>query len=128
MHSTRQQPVKDEERAHPIADAWRPQLREIVKALAERDYALARGIRGVEPASKETAEQIRAYIADFGETLADLPDESWNSSVSQWMGTHWDVLVDLWTVESGRSDLVLHMRVFEAKTEFRFEIDSVHVP
>lgn len=50
------------------------------------------------------------------------------SSVSQWMGTHWEVLVDLWTIESGRSDLVLTVFVLETTDGFRFEIDSVHVP
>lgn len=120
--------MNDKGGAHPIADAWRPVLREIVKALAEGDYGLSNGIPFVAPPSKATADQIRAYIADFGETLADLSDETWDSSVSQWMGTHWDVLVDLWTVESGRSDLVLSLRVFEADKEFRFEIDSLHVP
>jgi hypothetical protein len=122
------QPVKDKDKAHPIPDAWRAHLREIVKALAERDYGLSRGIPCVAPASTATADQIRAYVTDFGEELVDLPDETWNSSLSQWMGTHWDVLVDLWTVESGRSDLVLNVRVFEAEKDFRFEIDSVHVP
>jgi len=62
------------------------------------------------------------------ETLAELPDETWATSVSQWMGTHWEVLVDLWTVESGKSDLVLDARVFEQETGFRIEIHSVYVP
>jgi hypothetical protein len=44
------------------------------------------------------------------------------------MRTYWDVLVDLWTVESGRSDLALILRVYESEEEFRFEIESVHVP
>jgi hypothetical protein len=48
--------------------------------------------------------------------------------VCQWMETHWDLLVDLWTAESGRSDLVLAVRVFECDGDYRFEIDSVHVP
>ena len=120
--------MKDKTGAHLIAEAWRPLLREIVKALAEGDYDLSRGIPSVAPVSKATADQIRAYIVDFGEALADLPDETWDSSVSQWMGMHWDVLVDLWTVESGKSDLVLSLRVFESDGGVRFEIDSVHVP
>lgn len=114
--------------AYPIADAWRPQLRQIVKALAEGDDDLSRSIPSVAPVLKATDDQIRAYIADFGEALADLPEESWDTSVSQWMGTHWDVLVDIWTVESGRSDLVLSVRVFEVDKEFRFDVDSIYVP
>lgn len=122
------EPMKDENGAHPIADEWRPAIREIVSAFARGDYHLLRGIASVTQPSKAVADQIQAYVADFGETLAELPDESWNSSVSQWMGTHWDVLVDLWTVESGRSDLALALRIHEAGVGFRFEIDSVHVP
>lgn len=125
---TEQEPVKDEDGAHPIANAWKPALREIIKAFVEGDYELTRGIPSVAPVSKATADQIRMYIADYGETLAELPDETWGSSVSQWMGTHWDVLVDLWTVESGESDMVLSARVFEVDESFRIEIDSVHVP
>lgn len=42
--------------------------------------------------------------------------------------TYWDVLVDVFTVEEGRSDLVLFARVFERGDGYRFEIASVHVP
>lgn len=128
MRPADEQPVKDEDESHPIAEAWRPRLREIVRALVEGDYAVARGLPSVVPPSQATADRMRAYVGDFGETLAELPDEAWDSSVSQWMGTHWDVLVDLWTLESGNSDLVLTLRIFEAGKEFRFEIDSLHVP
>lgn len=78
--------------------------------------------------SAATAKQARAYVANFGERLTELSDETWESSVSQWMETHWDVIVDLWTLESGKSDLVLALRVHEAGAGFRFEIDSLHVP
>lgn len=123
-----QQPVKDSDRTHPVADAWRPVLREIVKALVEGDYQLSRGVSFVEPPSKSTGDQMRDYIVDYGEALAELPDETWSSSEAQWVGTHWDTFVDLWTVESGRSDMVLYLHVFEADKGFGFEIWSVHVP
>jgi hypothetical protein len=123
-----QAPVKDENTTQPIAIAWRATLRDIVEAFVQGDYALARGLHSVAPVPPATAEQIRRYIADYGETLIELPDERWETSVSQWMGTHWDVLVDLWTLESGESDMVLSARVFEVTNGFQIEIDSVHVP
>ena len=128
MQRASQPPVKDEDGSHPIADEWRPTLREVVKALAEGDYELSRGVPSVAPVSNATAQQIREYVADYGEALADLPDKTWDSSVCQWMETHWDLIVDLWTVESGESDLVLSLSVFEADGGFRLEIGSVHVP
>lgn len=129
QHREQQEPIKDEDRARPVATLWRPTLSEVAKAMAEGDYGLSRRhLPSVAPVSEETAEQIRAYVSDYGETLAEPSDETWNSSVSQWMGTYWEVLVDLWTIESGASDLVLSVRVFEAGDNYRFEIDSVHVP
>ncbi len=74
------------------------------------DYGLSRGIDSVELADK-TAEQIRAYIADYGETLVELPHATWNTSVAQWTGTHWDVVVDLSPVGEGRGDMVLDAKV-----------------
>lgn len=124
----RHDPIKDEEHAHPIASAWRPILRQLVEALAEGDARLARGVPHVAFAHDSTPDQIRAYLAGCGETLAELPDEAWQTSVAQWMGSHWQILVDLWTVESGASDLVLHARVFEEGGGYQIVIDSVHVP
>lgn len=126
--SPRVEPVKDEGGENPVPDAWRPALREIVHALVQGDYGLARDIPGVAPVSPETAEHMRAYVSGYGETLAELSDETWNSSVAQWIDPHWEVIVDLWTVESGRSDMVLHVMVFETESSFRFEIDCVYVP
>lgn len=123
-----QEAIKDDHRAHPVASAWRPAIRAIVKRLAAGDDDLARDIPSVAPVSRAIASQIRAYLSEYGETLAELPDETWESSVAQWMGTHWDVVVDLWTIESGCSDLVLGARVFEVGDGFRIHVDWVHVP
>jgi hypothetical protein len=118
--------VKDLDRAHGIPSAWRPILQAVVKAFAAGDFALKDC--PVAPVSAATAKRMAANVASYGETLSELPTSTWTTSVSQWMGTHWELLVDLWTVESGASDLVLSVRVFEADGGFRFEVESVHVP
>ena len=123
-----QEPVKDETSEYPVATAWRPTLREIVKAFAAGDYALANGIDSVTPVTSNSIEQMRRYIADYGETLVELPDDTWITSISLWTGTHWDLIVDLWTAESGRSDMILDARVFEREDGFRIEIHAVYVP
>lgn len=128
MLEVNRDPVKDEDNEYTIPSVWRPTFQGIVKAIAEGDYELSRGIPSVAPVSSATAKQIREYVEDYGETLTELPDETWKSSVSRWMRTHWYVLVDLWTEEAGRSDLALVLHVFEAPDGFRFEVDSVHVP
>ena len=118
---------KDPHSHHPVATNWRPTLREVVRRLAGRDFAL-QGITSVEPVSAATAAQIEAYVADYGETLIELPEEAWATSVAQWGGGFWDVFVDLWTAESGRSDMVLEVRVLEVEGGLRFHVHLVYVP
>ncbi len=121
-------PSKDLNRAHPIPLEWRRLLRDIVKRLAAGDFALS-DLPFVSSVSRRTQEQIKAYLAQYREALIDLPEATWSSSVAQWTETHWEVLVDLWTKESGNSDLCLSVRVFEvAGGGYRMEVDSVHVP
>ena len=85
-------------------------------------------ISGEHTVDASTASQIQDYLADYGETLVPLPDATWESSVSQWMGGHWDVVVDLFTEESGRSDLVLAARVFDDRGSLQIVVDGVFVP
>ncbi len=120
--------LKDRDAAHSVASDWRPTLQEIVKALTRGDFTLAGGIPGVTSISPSTADDIRRYLEDYGQTLVELPDDTWRTSIAQWNDTYWEVLVDLWTREAGKCDLVLFVFVFEEGDGFRFEIDSVHVP
>lgn len=100
----------------------------IVKRLVSGDFLLE-GLSSVEPVDGRTREQVRTYLASYGETLIELPDATWESSVAQWMEGHWEVLIDLWTKEFGMSDLCLFVRVFEDSGGlFRIEVDSVNVP
>ena len=120
--------IKDEASEHPVADAWRRPLREVVEAFVRRDYGLSDGVEGVKAVSPATAMQIESRIADYGATLVDLPEQAWETSVSQWMGTHWELLVDLWTAEEGRSDLVLSCKVREGAAGYSVELYMVYVP
>jgi hypothetical protein len=69
-------------------------------------------------------------VADCGSaTLIGLPEAAWDTSVAMWQGNQWGCLVDLWTAEEGRSDLVLEVAVFEDdETSFRFRPELVYVP
>jgi hypothetical protein len=120
--------VKDDDAAHPIASQWRPTLREMVAAFLDGDYSLTRGVQFVAPVPAATAKRISANVAAYGDTLAELPAETWETSGAQWMKTHWDVSIDLWTTEGGTSDLVLSARVFEVEGGFQIEIDSCTFP
>jgi hypothetical protein len=112
----------------PIATEWRPVLQDIVHALVKGDYALSGCGGNVRLGTADAAAQIQTYVAEYGATLVDLPDATWTTSIAQWTGSHWDVFVDLWTAEEGRSDMVLDVRVFEGEPEMQFEVNLVYVP
>jgi hypothetical protein len=120
--------IKDEDNELPIPGAWRSTFRDVVHAFVEQDFGIAQGLPSVEPISADTADHIKAYLDDYGETLIELPEETWSTSIYLWHGTHWEALVDLWTAESGPSDMVLSARVFEAGEGYRFEVQMVYVP
>ncbi len=119
---------KDEENERPIPTVWRPTFSKIVDAFVKRDYSLSDGVTGVSSVSNETANHIEEYIQEYGEELIQLPDETWESSMCIWMGSHWDVLIDLWTVNEGRSDLVLGAQVKEKDNRYTIDIGMVYVP
>jgi len=112
----------DEQQAVPLK--WRPALAVAANAFAAGDFTL-QALAGVEPTSASTASQVREYLADYGATLVSLPEETWDSSVCIWSGHHWDVLVDLWTQEEGRSDLVMHAHVAQSDI---VSVHAVYVP
>lgn len=78
--------------------------------------------------SENDAYSVKENIESYGASLIDLPDEAWGTSVCQWTGHHWDVMVDLFTQEEGLSDLVMFVRVGDDGGVYSFTIDSVHVP
>lgn len=120
--------VKHEENEIPIPTAWRSIFSSIVNAFVKKDYLLSCNIKGVSPISFETAEKIKGYIESYGQELIPVPEETWESSVCIYTGTHWDVLIDLWTAEEGRSDLVLAAQVLEMGNSYIINVRLVYVP
>lgn len=120
--------TKDPDGQAPIPTAWRAALAGAASAIGRGDYQAVASMAAIRPISVPLAEAIASNIRDYGVSLTDLPEESWLTSVCQWMGGYWDVLVDLFSIEEGASDLVLVVRVYEVGAEYSFEIQAVHVP
>jgi hypothetical protein len=120
-------PFKDEEE-HPVATVWRSTICAVVDGLRAHDYSLSCGVDGVRPIREENGVQIEEYIEDYGERLDALPEAAWDTSVAMWMDGHWDLLVDLWTIEAGSSDLALNLRIFETGEGFEIQVGLVYVP
>ncbi len=120
--------LKDERNQSPVPSAWRSTFSDIVEALKDGDFGVARSVVGVRPISTENAARIAGNIKGYGAQLTSLPEETWQTSACQWMRGYWDVLVDLYTVEEGASDLALSVRVYEEGSDYAFEVQSVYVP
>jgi hypothetical protein len=120
--------VLKDKKQQPVPVIWRKTIGEIVEAFKEGDFSLSRGINGVRYISERDAAGIAENVRDYGAQLTSLPEETWNTSVCQWYGQHWDVMVDLYTVDEGASDLVLQLRVYEERGSYAFEVHLVYVP
>lgn len=120
--------VKDPQGERPVPAAWRPVFTAIVGAFAGGDFALSAPIDGVAPLTTENAALNADYVAVYGEVLKPLPPETWETSVYIWQEGYWQVMVDLHTVGEGRSDMVLHGRVYEVEGRYRFEDLRIYVP
>lgn len=111
-----------------VPSLWRKTIHDIVEAFRENDFILARSVSNVSPVSREEATRFAEYIEDYGDDLGELPDETWETSVCEWVRDFWDVTVDLYTVSEGHSDMVLALRVREDGNSYVFEVRSVYVP
>lgn len=120
--------LTDERNQSPVPSAWRSTFTNIVEGLKDGDFDAVRNVVGVRPISSEEAARIAENIKGYGARLTSLQDATWETSACQWMRGYWDVLVDLYTVEEGASDLALSVRVYEEGSDYVFEIQSVHVP
>lgn len=121
-------PQKDETEG-PIPDVWRPTFAALVNSLVERSPTLGEGLPDVDPVSAEVREQCLSAVESYGDVdLVPLPVDTWKTSVTAWQGDHWLCLIDLWTEQERRSDLVLEAEVRERTPGFRFRVNMVYVP
>jgi hypothetical protein len=112
-----------------VPDVWHPTLSAIVASLEREDAVIAAELPAVNPVSDDLSNVCRDAIRRYGDVrLVPLPTDTWGTSVCLWRGDRWQCLVDLWTEEEGRSDLVLDVDVFEEGGGYRYSINLVHVP
>ena len=122
--------TKNEEEELPVPTEWRKPLSDIVECLASGEFSKLSSLPAFTLEGGWGWQAIEAYIKDYGRKLTSLPEESWRTSIYLWMGSgsYWEVLVDLFIVEEGCSDLVLFVRVHPREGSYVFQITSVHVP
>lgn len=111
----------------PIPNSWRPTIVQIVEEFSQYRYNLT-DLPNVDPVDGSTAAIIERIIKKYGCSLVSLPEETWNSSISVWDDGYWVAIVDLFTIEEGRSDLVLHLNITENNAGYKFNVHLVYVP
>ena len=98
----------DSEFQSPVPTIWRETIVQIVEAFKDKDFARINTIPNVEFIDLEYAAEIAENINDYGTHLISLPKETWDSSTCLYMeNNRWDAIVDLFTEEEGRSDLII---------------------
>ena len=117
--------AKDENRELPIPTEWRGTLKFIADAFVSGSIPAGNGIREMRDSS---ARGCLWNIAQYPDQLGPLSDRAWDTSVYIWMESYWEALVDLSKADGGRSDLVLHARIYELGDQVEFEPGLIYVP
>lgn len=116
---------KDPHNETAVDEAFRPTLTWMANEIAAGRAPQASNVR---LRTADTWDVIVDIVEDYGETLVSLPEAAWETSVSQWMGGHWHVLVDLYTAAEGQSDLVMDVSIAETEAGFEYILHLVYVP
>nr|WP_314437095.1 hypothetical protein [uncultured Brevundimonas sp.] len=118
---------KDEDRELPVPTAWRLQIAEIVAALVGSSEGTVGNVVCLDRISSDVLRSIDENLAEYGCTIDPVSSLTWGTSIYRWMDGYWQVLVDLFA-EGEQVDLVLFLRVAESEGEYRFHVESIHVP
>lgn len=118
-------PTPDDD--EPIPERFRPLLADIVRRLAVGDFD------GVERDGyvRHPSTDFGLYVRDYPAKLTDLPEAAWHPKYASVQalddGSGWTFLLDLWTVEEGRSDLTMEGGLLDGKDGPGVLIHNIHV-
>lgn len=111
-----------------MQDKIQKTVAELIALLASARYvdveAMTRSIR-------LTATEIDAAIKGYGRQLIEPPVDAWQFMnivpVRSSSPQRWSVVMPLWTIEEGRSDLSLECTAIQNGESVVLELDDIHV-
>lgn len=110
-----------------LPDRFRALTADLVDTLVRGDFAsLDRDGRS----GRVGAEALQRSVSDYGRTLTALPDEAFDlveSGAVDARPGEWWIVVPLWTVEEGPSDLSLELAALHTSDGHRLEVTDLHV-
>ena len=119
----------DSEFQSPIPNIWRDCIIQIIEAFKDKDFGRLNTLPSVQCIDLAYASEIAENIDAYGAHLISLAEESWNTSVCIYMENEsWKAIIDLFTVEEGRSDLIIDLFIFKKENQFIFQINNIYVP
>lgn len=100
----------------------------VMDLLIQMEYdELAELTNGVRLSSSD----MRRAIGSYGQILVKPPENEYSLinivEVNNVQLPTWAITMSVWTMEEGRSDLSLEATVIENGTEFKIELDNIHV-
>lgn len=120
--------LKDLSGQQPIPTVWRRTIAAIVERIRHGDLEFQSGPTDVTNRNTNVSRYMQDSLTAYGAILTALPESTWQTSVCQWMDGFWEVYVDLYTEQEGRSDLVLSLLVRESGLGFVYEVQGIYVP
>ena len=119
----------DSEFQSPIPSIWRDCIIQIIEAFKDKDFGRLNTLPSVQCIDLAYASEIAENIDAYGAHLISLAEESWHTSVCIYMENEsWKAIIDLFTVEEGRSDLIIDLFIFKKENQFIFQINNIYVP
>ena len=119
----------DSEFQSPIPSLWRDCIIQSVEAFKDKDFGRLNTLPSVQCIDLAYASEIAENIDAYGAHLISLAEESWHTSVCIYMENEsWKAIIDLFTVEEGRSDLIIDLFIFKKENQFIFQINNIYVP
>ncbi|CAD9196341.1 DUF7668 domain-containing protein [Acinetobacter bohemicus] len=119
----------DAEFQSPIPSIWRDCIIQIIEAFKDKDLARLNTLPYVQSIDLAYAAEIAENIDAYGAHLMSLAEEAWHTSVCLYMESEsWQAIIDLFTVEEGRSDLILDLFIVKKENQFIFQINNIYVP
>jgi hypothetical protein len=101
----------------------------MVEAFKDKDFERLNTLPSVQCIDVAYAAEIAENIDAYGAHLMSLAEEAWHTSVCLYMENEsWQAIIDLFTVEEGRSDLILDLFIVKKEDQFIFQINNIYVP
>jgi hypothetical protein len=111
----------------PIPNEWRKIIQKIVEEIKNKNYTNLSNLPDVFVSEKDF-DGMCSYLDEYGEELISLPEETWNTSVYLWFESHWELMIDLWTVSEGLSDMIIKIEILKIGANYSFKNLMIYVP